>query len=432
MKRPFKLHHFILAGILLGVLAGWAAGGLPEGPLRSFLYELFSTLGEIFLRLLKAVMIPLIVASLIVGMLNVGDPRKLGRIGAKTITYYLCTTVIAITIALVLVNLIRPGKSVGPETRAKLEAEYGEARTKGLARVEEIRKQFTVWSFLKSLIPRNPIKSMVANPPEMLQIIVFAIMVGFAAAVLPEMSRRPFSEFMGSLNDVMLKLVGLIMYTAPVGAFALIAKTVLQTGVGILWTLMAYVLTVIGALAIHFFVTYSLVVRFGAGMSPFRFWAAIREAMLTGFSTSSSAATLAVNIKCVRENLGVSAPVAGFCLPLGATINMDGTSIMQGVASVFIAQVYMGDLSLGVQLSILVMVVLASIGTAPVPGAGIIMLAVVMLPLGIPLEGIALILGVDRILDMIRTTVNITGDAAGAVLIAASEGEQLEVPAPGA
>lgn len=416
--------------MVLGVVAGWIASELPEGPFRSFLFELYSTLGEIFLRLLKAVMIPLIVASLIVGMLSVGDPRKLGRIGAKTIMYYLCTTVVAITIGLVLVNLIKPGRSVGPETQAKLETEYAEVRAKGLARVEEIQRQFTVWSFLKSLIPKNPIRSMVADPPEMLQIIIFAIMIGFAASVLPEMARRPFSEFMGSLNDVMLKLITLIMYTAPLGAFGLIAKTVLLTGVGILVTLMAYVLTVLGALAIHFFVTYSLVVRLGAGMSPLRFWAAIREAMLTGFTTSSSAATLAVNIKCLRENLGVSAPVAGFCLPLGATINMDGTSIMQGVASVFIAQVYMGDLSLGVQLSILVMVVLASIGTAPVPGAGIVMLAVIMIPLGIPLDGIALVLGVDRILDMIRTTVNITGDAAGAVLIAASEGERLGVPAP--
>jgi Na+/H+-dicarboxylate symporter len=264
---------------------------------------------------------------------------------------------------------------------------------------------------------------MADEPPRMLAIIVFTMLVGLAAALLPPVTREPFERFVGSLNEVMLKLVQIVMVTAPLGAAALIAKVVMTTGIGIFATLLAYTATVLLAYAIHFFTVYSLAVRICGRMSPLRFWNGMREAFLTAFSTSSSAATLPVNLKCARERLGVSAPVANFVLPLGATVNMDGTSIMQAVASVFIGFVYLGELPLGAQASVLVTATLASIGTAPVPAAGIVMLAAIMTPLGIPLEGIALILGVDRLLDMCRTVLNITGDAAGAVAIAASEGE---------
>jgi Na+/H+-dicarboxylate symporter len=420
LKRLLKIHNLIVAGILLGVLAGMAFEGSAKG---SFAFDLFDTLGSVFLSLLFMAMIPLVIASLVTGLLSVGNPRKLGRIGAKALAYYLATTVLAVAIGLACVNAVRPGRFVGAETKQKLEEQFGGEAAKRKELAEKVRRDWTAWEFVKSLVPRNPIRSMTADPPEMLPIIVFSLLVGLAAALLPDDRRRPFADFMGSLSDVMLRLIQFIMLTAPVGAMALMARVVMQTGVGILGTLLAYTLTVLVAYAIQFGVVYSLTVRVFAGISPLVFWKGMRETFLTAFSTSSSAATLPVNLKGVRENLGVPAPIANFCLPLGATVNMDGTSIFQGVASVFIAQVYGGDISLGGQLSILMTALLASIGTAPVPGAGIIMLGVIMIPLGIPLEGIALILGVDRFLDMCRTVLNITGDAACSVMVAATEGE---------
>lgn len=423
MGRFLRLHNLILAGIALGIVAGVLLEGRKQG---DFFFDLIDTLGVIFLSLLKAVMVPLVLVSLFVGMVSVGDPRKLGRIGIKSIVYFIATTALAVAIGLVWVNLIKPGEKVTKETRAKLEQQYqkaAEARSKDVKRVQQ---EWSAWAFVKSLVPTNIFKSMAADPPEMLPIIVFALLLGLAATLLPDDNQRPLVTTMNSLNDAILKLVTLIMYVAPVGAFALIAKVIMGSGLGIIVTLGAYCVAVLLALAAHFFLTYSATVWLSARLSPLKFWKAMREAFMTAFSTSSSAATLPVNMKCVEQNLGVPKQVASFVLPLGATINMDGTAIFQGVAGVFIAQVYGMDLTLGQQLTILATATLASIGTAPVPGAGIVMLGVIMAPLNIPLEGIALILGVDRFLDMCRTVLNITGDASCAVMVAATEGGRIE------
>jgi Na+/H+-dicarboxylate symporter len=408
-----KLHHLILGGIVLGSAAGAV---LP----RSWL-PFFDTLGELFVRALSMVMIPLVLASLIGAVLSLGDPRKLGRIGVKTLGYYLLSAVVAVAIALLAANLVKPARFFSAERKAKLEAEY-----KARADVVEERSKkedFTVWTFLKRMVPKNPVKAMTDDPPDMLAIIVFAVLVGIAASLLPEGPRKPFADFTQSLYEVMLKLINLIMLAAPIGVFGLMVKVVMTMGVEILLSVFAYFVTALGAMALHFFVFYPGTVRLVSGMSPLFFWKGLREVFLTGFSTSSSAATLPLNLKAVHENLRVPAPTTNFCLSVGATINMDGTAIFQAVAAVFIANVYGMDLTLGQNAAILATTVLAAIGTAPIPGAGVVMLAVIMTPLGIPLEGIALILGVDRLLDMARTVVNVAGDAACAVVVAASEKE---------
>ncbi len=414
MKR-LRLHHLILAGILLGSLTGAL---MPKRTL-----PFFDTLGDLFIRALSMVMIPLVLASLVGAVLSLGDPRKLGRIGAKTIGYYLLSAVVAVAIALLAVNAVRPSRFFSEEHRLELSKQYAaqaQARTKA---VGETREHYNVWEFLKRTIPKNPVKAMTDDPPDMLAIIVFAVLVGIAASLLPEGPRRPFADFMQSLYEVMLKLVNLIMLVAPIGVFALMAKVVMTLGVHVLLSVFAYFATALGAMALHFFVFYPATIKFFAGMGPLTFWKGLREVFLTAFSTSSSAATLPLSLKAVNENLKVPVPITNFCLSLGATVNMDGTAIFQAVAAVFIANVYGMDLTIGQNAAILATTVLAAIGTAPIPGAGVVMLGVIMTPLGIPLEGIALILGVDRLLDMARTVVNVAGDAACAVVVAASEKE---------
>jgi Na+/H+-dicarboxylate symporter len=417
LKRRLKLHHLILGAMILGALAGVPLEGRGRG---DFWYDLIDTVGALFLNLLKAVMVPLVVASLTMGMLSVGDPRKLGRIGVRTLGFYLATTVIAILVGLLCVNAVRPDRWVDEATRTRLldenRAEYAEK-----AAHFEAARRFTAWDFVKGLVPTNPFAAMAQDPPQMLPLILFTLLVGLSASLLGSETRKPFQDFMGSLNEVMLQLVRIVMVAAPAGAFALIAKVVMKTGIGILGTLLAYVATMLLAYVVHFFGTYGLAIRLLARESPWRVFGELREVFLTAFSTSSSAATIPVTLKAIRERLAVPAPVANFCVPLGATMNMDGTSIMQAVASVFIARVYLGDLSLGAQASILLTATLASIGTAPIPAAGIVMLAVILVPIGVPLEGIALILGVDRVLDMARTVLNVTGDVTCAVIVAKSE-----------
>lgn len=415
MKR-WRLHHSILAGIVLGSLAGAV---LPKGWL-----PLFDTLGELFIRALSMVMIPLVVASLIGAVLSLGDPRKLGRIGAKTLAYYLLSAVVAVAVALLAVNLVKPARYFAPEKREQLSKEFAAQRDVRLKAAEGAQSEFTVWEFIKRTIPKNPIKAMTDDPPDMLAIIVFAVLLGVAASLLPEGPRKPFADLMQSLFEVLIRLINLIMMAAPIGVFGLMARVVMKSGVEVLLSVFAYFAVALFAMAVHFFVFYPATVKLAAGMSPRVFWRGLREVFLTAFSTSSSAATLPLSLKAVHENLKVPAPIANFCLSVGATVNMDGTAIFQAVAAVFIANVYGMDLTLGQNAAILATTVLAAIGTAPIPGAGVVMLAVIMTPLGIPLEGIALIIGVDRLLDMARTVVNVAGDAACAVVVAASETEK--------
>ena len=414
MKR-LKLHHWIVLGIVLGSVAG---AFLPKS-----LLPVFDTLGEIFIRALSMCMIPLVVGSLIGAVLSLGDPRKLGRIGAKTIGYYLLSAVVAITISLVLAHVVRPHRFFSAEKRAELTQKYAAQAEAKAKDVGETKEHFNVWDFVKRIVPKNPVKAMTEDPPDMLAIIFFALMVGIAAGLLPEEKRSPFAAVIGSIYEVMLQVIQLVMLAAPICVFALMAKAVMTMGLTVLLSVFAYFLTAVAAMGVHFFAFYPGTVKLFSGMSPVFFWKGLRDVFLTAFSTSSSAASLPLTLKAVNENLKVPKPITNFCLSLGATINMDGTAIFQAVAVVFIAGVYGIDLSLSQHVVIVGTTLLAAIGSAPIPGAGIVMLGVIMTPLGIPLEGIALILGVDRLLDMIRTVVNVAGDAAGAVVVAASEKE---------
>jgi Na+/H+-dicarboxylate symporter len=414
-----KLHTQILLGLVLGVIAG-----LIVGPSIAIL----KPIGDAFIKLITMIVVPLVFASILVGVASLGDLAKLGRIGIKTVAYYLVTTSIAITIGLVLANLFRPGSRLDPGIKDRLLQDFSSAAE---VNIERAAAPPSVVDTLLDIIPTNPIGSLAeAN---MLQIIFFAMVFGIALTYLDRSKSEPVLRFMDTVNEAMIQLVHLVMKIAPFGVFALIAAIIGQYGLGILRTLIVYSLVVVVGLAIHATVVYPTAVKLFAGMSPVHFFKGIAPAQLVAFSTSSSNATLPVTMECAEENLGVSEEVSAFVLPLGATINMDGTALYQGVATIFIAQVYGLDLTLSQQLLVVLTATLASIGAAGVPGVGMITLTLVLQTVGVPVEGIALILGVDRILDMCRTAVNITGDSSCAVVVAASEGELAETPpvAPG-
>lgn len=374
-------------------------------------------LGDIFIRLLNLVAIPLVLASLIAGAASLGDIRKFARIGTKTLSYYLVTTAFAVIIGLTLANIIQPGERMNEGTKNNLLQTYaGDTQEKIGSEVE-----FDPINMVVEMIPRNPFAAL--SQGEMLQIVFFAVFFGMVLTFTDKEKSKIMLSFFDALSDIMIKMIDVIMKFAPIGVFALIAATVAEFGFNILETLLWYAITVLLGLLIHTVGTYSLALKIFSKFSVIKFFKGIRPVQLVGFSTSSSAATLPVNMECCHENLGVSKSITSFVLPLGATINMDGTALYQGVATVFIAQVYGMDLSLAQQITVVFMAVLASIGTAPVPGVGIIMLIIILKSVGVPEQGIALILGIDRILDMCRTITNVTGDAAGAVIIANSENE---------
>lgn len=409
------LHTQILLGLVLGAIAGVLVG--PA-------IGVIKPVGDLFIRLITMIVVPLVFASILVGVASLGDLAKLGRIGVKTIVYYMVTTSIAITIGLTLANLVKPGSRLATDIKDRLLADFAGAAE---VSIEQATAKPSVVETLLDIVPTNPAASMAeAN---MLQVIFFALVFGIALTYLDREKTDPILRFMDGVNEAMIQLVHLVMKLAPYGVFALIAAIIGQYGLGILQTLLVYSLVVVAGLAIHAGVVYPTAVRLLAGMSPLHFFRGIAPAQLVAFSTSSSNATLPVTMECAEENLGVSEEVSAFVLPLGATINMDGTALYQGAATIFIGQVYGLELSLTQQLMVVLTATLASVGAAGVPGVGMITLALVLQTVGIPLEGIALILGVDRILDMVRTTVNITGDASCAVVVASTE-KELETPPP--
>ena len=374
-------------------------------------------IGDIFIRLLMMIAVPLVFVSLTVGAASLGDVKRFARIGGKTLTYYITTTAFAITIGLVLANVIQPGHRMSANTKDRLLSVYEEDASSKLGDIHE----YDFFGEIVKMVPKNPIGSM-ANG-DMLQVVIFSILLGLMLSLIDKEKSAFVIKLLDALTDALIKLVDMIMLIAPLGVFALIAATVSEFGFDILETLIWYALAVLLGLAIHTFGTYGLILKIFTKVKVSYFYKSIKRVQAIGFSTSSSAATLPVNIETCEENLGVSKSIASFVLPLGATINMDGTALYQGVAAVFIAQVFGIELNIVQQLTIVFMAVLASIGTAPVPGVGIIMLVIILKSVNIPQEGIALILGVDRILDMCRTVTNVTGDATGAVLIATSENE---------
>lgn len=421
--RRLPLHWWILISMVLGVLAGLLAVAFGA---NDFVAAAIKPLGTLFLNLLKMIAVPLVLFSLVAGVAGLNDTKKLSRIGGKTLVLYLGTTALAISIGLLAVNIIRPGSGLSPEVRqniqASLVAKFGEEahrRADAAASVDIVQQ-------LVDVVPQNPFAALAET--QMLQIVFFALMLGIGLSRLPKDKAVLVVTVFQTLSDAVVAIVQLIMKLAPLGVFALLCAVVADLGrdsaqLGeLLAALITYMLTVVLGLVMHLLLVYGVLLKFVAKV-PFRkFLRAMAPAQLLAFSSSSSAATLPVTIECVEKGVGVHEEVSSFVLPLGATVNMDGTALYQGVAAVFIATLYNMDLSFGQQLQIVLTASLASIGTAAVPGVGIVMLTIVLQQLHVPAEGIAIILGVDRPLDMCRTVLNVTGDATVATTVAASEG----------
>ncbi len=420
-----KLHWQIIIGMILGLIFGIVAAINGWG---KFTTDWIAPFGTIFINLLKLIAIPLILGSLISGVASLSDLKKLSRIGGKTITIYVTTTAISVTIGLLIVNILKPGKTVPEDMRAKLQATYQTEVVRKEEAAEKAKERGPLQP-LVDMVPDNFFNSASSNG-NMLQVVFFAIFVGVGLIQMPAERAKPFLGFFNGLNDVVIKMVDNIMLLAPLGVFALIADTInvvakdnLSEVVELLSALGFYCLAVVLGLVIQTLVTYPLILKLFTPMSVATFFKGIGPAQILAFSTSSSGATLPVTMERCEKNLGISEEVSSFVLPLGATINMDGTALYQAVAAVFIAQALGLGLDVGAQLTIIFTAVLASIGTAAVPGAGIIMLVIILEAIHVPSAGIALILGVDRILDMCRTVTNVTGDATVATAVAATEGQ---------
>ncbi len=405
--KKMSLTTKIFIGMLLGIVFGIGLSYVKEVPFvdKTVIGFFLVLIGSIFVSLIKMMVVPLVFVSLTCGAAQIGDIKKLGRVGIKTLGFYLATTAIAVTIAITVATLVQPGSfmTLGSETLA-FEAKEAPAM---------------VQVFI-DMIPTNPVKSMAdAN---MLQIIVFALFMGSAITILGDKAKR-VKELFEETNEIILKIVMIVMHFAPYGVFALVAKTFATFGYSAIGSLAMYMLCVLGGLLIHAIFTYQGLLIAFTGLNPIQFFKKFSPAMIVAFSTSSSNATIPVTLDATEKRLGVKKELAAFTIPLGATINMDGTAIMQGVATVFIAQLYGVPLGIPEFLTIILTATLASIGTAGVPGVGLIMLSMVLTQVGLPVEAIAIILGIDRILDMCRTVVNITGDAVCTIIVAKQEGE---------
>lgn len=450
--NKIALHWQILIGLILGVVVGliinaawdagtwsslgvddpsaWVAGGPAEGANEDanfvaratrFVRDANGFIGDLFLRGLRFIAVPIVVFSLIVGASSLNDLSKLSRIGGKTIGIYIVTTAVAITVGLVFANVVKPGSTrfISTETRDSFVAQFGaDADAKVLA-----AQKPDVWDTVLNIVPKNPFEAIAAG--NMLQVVFASLLVGIALTMIKREKAKPVVEFFDAMTDVVIKVVEIVLIIAPYAVFALIVEQIAELGLDILGSLAVYSITVVAGLATMMFVVYPLGFKLLGGVGYGRFFSAMSPAQLLAFSSASSSATLPVTMECAEQRLGVKEEVSSFVLPIGATINMDGTALYQGVAAVFIAQLYAMDLTIADQLTIVLTATLASIGTAGVPGVGMIMLVIVLQSVGIPLEGIAVILGVDRILDMCRTSCNVTGDAMVCAVVANSEGALL-------
>lgn len=393
----------------------------PISGLGDMITSTLKPVGTLFLRLIKMVIVPLVFASLLVGIASLGDLRKLGRVGGKTLGVYMLTTAAAVTIGLLCAQLIRPGDAIGDADKAALEAQFMAAAGSKASNAADAPS--TIENLL-AIVPNNPIASLASG--DMLQVIFFALILGIALTMIGGKKAEVVVTFFDCIQEAMVLTIHMVMKIAPYGVAALVADVIGSSGLSVLLALLVYALTVIIGLLLHALIVYGGMVHFIAKINLKTFLKAIRPAQLIAFSTSSSSATLPVSMECAEENLGVSNSVSSFVLPLGSTVNMDGTALYQGVAAMFIAQVFVpGGLSMADQLTIVLTATLASVGAAGVPGAGMVTLAMVLTAVGIPEVGIALILGMDRLLDMFRTAVNVTGDLATTVTMAVLEGETL-------
>ena len=400
-----KIIVAMILGIILGLLINYSGLNSEGSFINNYVTDGFlAIVGKLFVNSLKMLVVPLVLISLICGVCGIGDIRLLGRIGGKTFFIYMVTTALAITTAIGLGSLFGIGKGMQIETEAVFEAESAPP----------------LLDVFSNIIPSNPISAM-ANG-DMLSIIFFAMLIGISILMVGKPAKG-LVQSLELINEVILKMVTIIMNLAPYGVFALLTKAMAELGLDLIWSLLGYVAVLVGALFFHFFVTMMVILKLTSGLSIKTFLAKMREVQIFAFSTSSSNATIPITLRTVTKRMGVNNSVASFTIPFGATINMDGTAIMQGTATIFIANLYGVQLGITGYLTVILMSVLASIGTAGVPGVGLIMLSMVFAQVGLPIEGIGLILGVDRILDMLRTAVNVGGDAAVTVIVAKSEGE---------
>ncbi len=406
-RHRLSLTVKVMIGMGLGIVTGVILNAIDVGFLNTQLVAgLFAMIGTMFVNALKMLVVPLVFFSLITGVTGIGDVRVLGRVGGKSFALYMLTTAIAIAVAIVLALIVGPGQGFVMEGLDTTTVEAAEAPT--------------VWSVFAAIVPTNPIAAFASG--EMLQVIFYTVVLGIAVLTLGA-AARPFTDACAFMNELMMKVVGIVMWFAPYGVFALIAKTFAEQGPELFGPVILYVVTLVAALMLHLFGTLMVMLKLLSGLNPVVFMRKMRPAQVFAFSTASSNATIPVTLRSVTKRIGVDNSVASFCVPFGATINMDGTAIMQGVATVFLANVYGVDLGLMGYLTVIGMAVLASIGTAGVPGVGLVMLTMVLTQVGLPIEGIAIILGVDRLMDMIRTAVNITGDAVVSTIVAKGEGK---------
>ena len=423
--RRMARHTRILIGLIAGATAGVICNKFFSGaPALALVQKYLSDpLGKIFLNLLIMVVIPLVFSSLALGVAQIGDLKQLGRIGVRTALYFLLVTTIAVCIGLVLVNTIRPGDHLPQETKERLLATYSqEASTlKGAADQTDFGIQTLV-----GIVPRNPFAAVARPNPDMLALIFVALMAGVGLTMIATERAQPVIRVLEGINDIAVAIINIAMKLAPFGVAALIFSVTSRFGFDLLVALGWYVVTVLLGLALHQFGVFAILIKVFARYSPLKFFRKVETVMLTAFSTSSSNATLPTTLTVSQENLGIPPKIAGFVIPLGATMNMNGTALFEGVTVLFLAQVFGVNLSLGAQVIVVLMSVLTAVGAAGVPSGSIPLLIIVLQMVGVPPEGIALILGVDRILDMCRTVLNVTGDITCAAYIARTEGVTLK------
>jgi len=422
------LHNRILIGLVAGVLAGLgvnAALGGNDPRVVWTVANITNPIGQLFLRLLLMTVVPLVFSSLVAGVAGIGDIRKLGRVGLKSFGYTLALSAISVVIALTLVNVIQPGRRINPATSQELQARYARDAAARVTSAQQSDNESPLLSVVRTLVPSNPIASVASETPNMLHIMFFALILGVAATLVPEDSARPVIRFMESLFEISAKIIDIIMKTAPYAVACLLFNNTASFGLDLLEALLWFIATVLGGLALHMFGVYSISVKVLSGISPLEFFRRVKTVMLTAFATSSSNATLPTALKVGEENLGVPREINSFVLTVGATANQNGTALYEGVTVLFLAQLAGVDLSLGQQILVAYMAILGGVGTAGVPSGSIPFIVVVLATVGINPALIAMILGVDRILDMCRTTLNVVGDLTVATYVAHSEGYPL-------
>jgi DAACS family dicarboxylate/amino acid:cation (Na+ or H+) symporter len=427
--RGMPLHNRILIGLALGVAAGLAANGFWGGDDPGLLWvvrNLTEPVGTLFLRGLLMIVVPLIASSLVLGVAGMGDVRKLGRVGVRSFAYCLVISAISVVIGLGLANTIRPGDRVRRETADQLKARYGQDATKRVASIQSgAEADAPLMQAVKMIVPANPVLAVATETPQMLQLMFFALIVGVAVTLVPKDRSEPLLKVLEGVYALSAKVVDMIMVFAPFAVACLLFNNVARFGIDLLFALSWFVLTVLLGLALHMFGVYSLSVYFLSGLWPLDFFRRVKTVMLTAFSTSSSNATLPTALRISEENLGVPREIGSFVLTVGATANQNGTALYEGVTVLFLAQLAQVDLSLGQQLMVVYLAILGGVGTAGVPSGSIPFIIVVLATVGVNPSLIAVILGVDRILDMCRTTLNVVGDLTAATYVARAEGVQL-------